>query len=419
MTYTFSDVIGFGGAFALGMVQSGFELRAKREIMNFGVKNAWANRPLLGWNWDAQVKPLTRRPDWDVYDTDVVTGNPPCAGFSTLTMAKYRGENAAINDCMWAFVSYAELAKPQIAAFESVQQAFSQGRGLMTTLRDKLEASTGKKYHLYHVLHNAISLGGPAIRPRYFWLVSQVPFGVEYPIPDVVPTFRETIGDLERMNLTWEKQPYRMPETWWSTRRRSPDGAVDGHMGRTLTEWGRINDIFDALDGDWPQGMRMEDALRTVWAKHGTLPPSWKGQQDRLVGRNFSMGANQAMRWYADTPCRVITGAALGVAIHPIENRLITHREAARIQGFPDTWRLWPVRDYKNLHRTHGKGIPVDAGRWLGYWIKRALDGEPGTMTGLPDRTRDRESVLQVDKGYKRALTRGGKRKHEFWSLSA
>lgn len=414
MSYTFSDVIGFGGAFALGMTQAGFEMRAKREIMNFGVKNAEGNRPLLGWNWDAQVKPLSREPEWDIIPTDVVTGNPPCSGFSVMTTSKYRGEDAAVNDCMWAFTSYVSKAKPYIAAFESVQQAWSQGRGLMRELRDYVERETGERYHLYHVVHNAISLGGPAVRPRYFWLISRIPFGMEFPEPDLVPTFRETVGDLRGMRRTWEKQPYKYPETWWSHRRRSPDGATDGHMDRRLSEYKRVMAIFDALDGDWPQGQNMETAAKRVYDRYGALPPIWESQTERLISRDWVMGPNQPVRWSMDKPCRVITGAALNVAIHPTEDRLITHREAARIQGFPDDWSIWPMRDYKRLHATWGKGIPVDAGRWLGYWMKRALDGDPGSMMGIPDG--DRESTLRLDKGYKKALERGGRRKHQFWA---
>ena len=181
MTYTFTDCIGFGGAFALGMTQAGFELRAKREIMNFGGPTCEGNRHILGWNWDLDTQKLSRRPDWDITHTDVVTGNPPCSGFSTMTSKHLRGTDAAINDCMWAFVSYVARAKPTIAAFESVQQAYVMGRPLMQQLRAYLEHETGLKYHLTHLFHNGLDHGGPANRPRYFWVVSQIPFGVEIP----------------------------------------------------------------------------------------------------------------------------------------------------------------------------------------------------------------------------------------------
>lgn len=413
MTYTFTDCIGFGGAFALGMTQAGFQMKAKREIMDFGVKTCEGNREILGWDWDAEVQKLSRRPAWDIAHTDVVTGNPPCSGFSTMTSKHLRGMDADVNDCMWAFASYVARAKPIMAAFESVQQAHVMGRDLMLRLRAMVEEETGIKYHLTHLYHNALDHGGPANRPRYFWVISQVPFGVEMPEPDAVPTLKEVIGDLKGLHPTWEKQPYRAPENWWSSRRRAPDALVDGHMGREMSDWERIRQMLEVTDGWWPQGMKQQDVMKAIYERDGKLPPIWESQTERLIAADWYMGVNQAMRWDENKPARVITGAALQCVIHPTEPRLITHREAARIQGFTDAWKIYPVRDVKHLHRTWGKGIPVDAGRWLGYWMKRALDGEPGTMIGQP--VGDRENLLRADKGFKRALERGGRRRHEFW----
>ena len=415
MPYTFTDCIGFGGSFALGMTQAGFELKAKREIKKFGVQACEGNREILGWDWNAEVQPLSRRPAWDIEHTDVVTGNPPCSGFSTMTSKHLRGEDAAVNDCMWAFASYVARAKPIIAAFESVQQAHVMGRGLMLRLRDYVEQETGLKYNLTHLYHNALDHGGPANRPRYFWVISQVPFGVEMPEPDLVPNLREVIGDLENLPETFEPQPYRSPDNWWSSRRRNPAGVVDGHMGRRMNDWERIRQMLEATDGWWPPGMKQQDVMKAIYDRDGKLPPIWESQTERLIKADWWMGVNQAQRWDYDKPARVITGAALQMVIHPTQPRLITHREAARIQGFPDYWKIWPVRDVKNLHMTWGKGIPTDAGRWLGYWIKAALDGEPGTMVGEP--VGDRERLIRADKGFKRALDRGARR-HEFWSPS-
>lgn len=413
MTYTFTDCIGFGGAFALGMTQAGFKMKAKREIMDFGIKTCEGNRHILGWDWDAEIQKLTRRPAWDIEHTDIVTGNPPCSGFSTLTSKHLRGADAKINDCMWAFASYVARAKPTIAAFESVQQAHKMGRDLMLALRDMVEKETGAQYHLTHLYHNALDVGGPANRPRYFWVISQVPFGVEIPEPDKVPTFKEVCGDLYNLHETWESQPYRSPDNWWSSRRRSPDGLVDGHMGRKMHAWTRVNDMLEATDGWWPQGMKQQDVMKAIYERDGKLPGVWEPALDRLLAADWYMGPNQVFRWKEENPARVVTGAALENLLHPTEPRFFTHREAARIQGFPDYWRLYPVRDVKHVHRTHGKGIPVDAGRWLGYWIKKALDGEPGTMIGQP--VGDRETLMRADRGFKRALERGGRRRHEFW----
>jgi site-specific DNA-cytosine methylase len=416
MTLRMVDCNGLGGGMMLGFHQNDFELLYRCGDLNLGAPIVEANRHIVGWDWKSHFTP---RPDewWVPDNVDMVVGSPPCAGFSTMSSREFRGIDSKANDHMKKFVAYAGRVAPAVAAFESVQQAFSQGRELMTLLRDKLEADTGHKYDLYHVLHNNASVGGAAVRARYFWMASRVPFGVEYPVPDKVPTLMESIGDLTHLQMTWEKQPYRAPDTWWSSRRRSPQGVVDGHITKGKIHDQRVRALMQWIDYQWAPGERLEDALLRCYRRYGKLPAEWKDAEPSIVKKNFELGFNQAKRWYPNRPAFVLTGAALEQAIHPTEPRTFTYREAMRIQGMPDDWRLWPVRDYKRLSICPGKGVPVDASRWFGHWVSESFAGRPGSMRGVPDRDRDREYVLQVDKGYKQALARGGYRVHELKKL--
>jgi site-specific DNA-cytosine methylase len=394
----FVDCNGLAGGASIGIIQAGGELVHRCGTLKLGHENMRANRPLTGWDWEDE---FSDDPTdwWAPQDVDLVIGTPPCSGYSTLTRADKRGQDADVNKHMNKLVQYAGRVAPPIVAFESVQQAFTTGRAHMQLLRDKLEADTGYRYDLIHVKHNNAVLGGAAQRKRYWWVASRIPFGMDPPIPLRVPTLTESIGDLRGLQSTWEKQPYVYPETWWSSRRRSNDGAVDGHSIRRLTHEKRVRALVDALDGEWPQGWREEDACRAVYKRYGRLPDAWKTQQDRLVRRGFDMGFNQMGRWYADLPARVLTGGALDQAMHPTELRMFTLREAMRIQGWPDTWRLWPIRDVATHPLFAGKGVPVDASRWLGVWVKEALEGRPGSMRGLP--VGDREFLLDSTHNYK------------------
>jgi site-specific DNA-cytosine methylase len=68
--------------------------------------------------------------------------------------------------------------------------------------------------------------------------------------------------------------------------------------------------------------------------------------------------------------------------IHPYENRMFTHREVARIMGFPDDWYILPLRGERQLPFTWGKGILVQCGRWIASWVQAALDGNPSDHKG-------------------------------------
>lgn len=400
----------------LGFHQNDFELLYRCGDLNLGAPIVEANRHIVGWEWKSHFTPHPKE-WWVPENVDAVVGSPPCAGFSTMSSKEFRGIDSKANDHMKRFVAYAGRVGPPVVAFESVQQAFSQGRELMTRLRDQLERDTGHKYDLYHVLHNNASVGGAAIRARYFWMASRIPFGVEYPVPDAVPTLMESIGDLQRLQMTWEKQPYRAPDTWWASRRRSPSGVVDGHVTKGKIHDLRIRALCAAVDDEWYPGEQLQSVLKRCYDRHGKLPEEWRDAEPSILKKNFELGFNQSKRWRGNKPAYVLTGAALEQAIHPTEPRTFTYREAMRIQGLPDDWRLWPVRDYKRLSICPGKGVPVDASRWFGHWVSESFAGHPGSMRGVPDRDRDREYVLQVDKGYKTALARGGYRVHELKRL--
>lgn len=307
---------------------------------------------------------------------------------------------------MWDFASYVAKCMPQIAIFESVQQAYSEkggGRQLMRDLHAKLEADTGIAWGLYHVLHNNASVGGAAIRRRYFWLVTRVPFGIELPDVQRVPTLMDVIGDLQGMHDTWERQPYRRPPTWWSEPLRNDWGSTCGHTWRKTPYVKRALDLIPGA-GPWATKEIISQVARRHYAMYGALPESWDNTKtEKLVASDFNMGYNQLIRWNGEKMARVITGGGLDLVMHPTEDRTMTHREIARIQGFPDDWLIRPLKGASGLQLTWGKGIPVHCGRWIAGWARRALEGNPGSYVG--DRAGEREWVINVTDAYRSATS--------------
>lgn len=396
--------MGFAGGFTLGVVQAGFKLVGKRELKGgFGVANCEANRHLLGANWSTEVgEPVT----WSVPagGVDVVFGNPPCSGFSVMSSKSFRGADSKINHCMWAFAEYVTRAKPKIAVFESVQQAYNSadGKELMRRLREFVEERTGERWHLYHVRHNAYSVGGAAQRRRYFWLISRVPFGIEIPRPTVLPALNDIIGDLAALHITWQAQPYRAPAHPWTEHLLNPVGTVDGHVNLNNPLTRRLGDLMNGVE--WRAGESIATVVKRHYTEHGCLPASWAGSEAKLVAKNFIMGFTTPTRWNGANHARVITGGSLQMVIHPWQNRLITHREAARVLGFPDNWNILPLRGVPGLHMTWGKGISVQCGQWIAGWVRRALDGEPGSVTGTA--LGERESDIDVTHSWREGTDR-------------
>lgn len=387
--YRFAACQSFAGGFDLGMVQAGFELAHKVEQKGgFGGANCLANRHLLGYDWGFQAGDHR---EWESVDVDVIAANPPCSGFSAMTDRRHRGVDARVNSCMWVLMEYAARVRPQVVVMESVRAAYTTGRELMTALRAKLEELSGLQYDLYHVFQDALELGGAARRPRYFWVASRVPFGVDYPRVRT-PLLWEIWDDLRGHAITWQRQPYRRPPTWWAERERvRSDVAFDGHATQGGLPTRRALDLleFAERDGGWPVGWPIGKVARRVYETFGELPSSWNGMRDRLLANDFHLGFTTLIRWNPERPARVITGSALELVLHPYEPRTITHREAARVMGFPDAWRILPLHGVSGLKATWGKGITVQCGKWIGEQVRNALDGLPGSVVG--DVVGDRE----------------------------
>lgn len=450
------SVHGFSGGFELGTVQAGWDFVGKKgRGVGFGVLNCLANRHMLGGDgWEADSGDPTR---WTLIDdVDMVFGNPPCSGFSTLSRSDFRGNDSSINECMWELVRYAGRVDPQIVIFESVQQTLRQGIELMRQLHAELERLTGLSYDLIHVLHNNAGLGGVAQRKRYFWVASRVPFGVESPDLQYLPTLGDMLHDLSPLGLTMEKQQYpgaychcplhahhpdRDPHfevncgkvrvlgasRWSDEEMHDGTGFVDGHdtlHSPTLT---RVEELC-ATGIPWNEGETMGSVMKKHYEKFGYLPPSWEynttkqvngkivmlTKAQRLIETDFFMGVNQPFRWYWERMARVITGGACHLVLHPKLDRTLTQREAARIQGFPDAWKIWPVRFAPDLGPGWGKGVPVHSGRWIAEWAKRSIEGNPGSLKGnhiqeywkkMPAPPADllgRESVIDITNSWQR-----------------
>jgi len=398
MSYRFADCQGFAGGMAVGATQAGFQLVGKTEKPGgFGLPLMEANRRFLGDSWQAQIGDPV---DWEPVTADVVVGTPPCAAFSGMSVGTAaHGVHSSINNCMRDLIGYAVKVRPLAVVMESVGQAYSQGITLMRELNETLNAGTGLRYHATHVLQNNWLLGGATKRRRYFLVLSRVPFGVEFEPPTRLATVGDAIGDLTDLSLSWEPQLYQSPPTWWSLGQVSAStGKVDGHhlpVGGVDYQ----KRVMDLVTGDravpWPVGDSEEEVLRRYYETNGELPESWHydGKASRsglghltrdkqLIEKGFKVGGfSRPRHWPWDEPGRVINGAGPFMVWHP-HNRFATHREVARLMGFPDDYLIEPCKDVRALGSFWGKGTSVHPARWVMTWLRQSLDGNPGSLIG-------------------------------------
>lgn len=415
MTLSFVDIHGLGGGLSLGAARAGWRM-VHRAGLSFGKKSVQANRDHFEGSFTEAYDDDNNENLWaldDVGQVDAVFGVPPCSGFSPISAREYRGVDSPANACMWSLIRGAAKVEPAVVVFESVQPAFTQGRPLMQALRAELEERTGIQYGLWHVKHNALNVGGAANRARYFFVASAVPFGVDRTPIDRVPSVLESIGDLRSLAIQWEAQPYWSDGTWFSEPYRDYKLGVDGHMTRDSIHARRMASLHDEIH--WEPGKdeawaiqqawnKMEKQLPEVWAENGRLEKVAAKLNALREGEDLNIGFNGSFRWRPTRTAYVTTGDAANKIIHPTEPRLLTARELARVIGFPDTWKIEPLRNDSKQWSYWGKCVSVPCGEWIAGWAAAAIEGSPGDDTG--ELIGDREWLIDHNKLHKPALDR-------------
>lgn len=385
-TYRFVDCQGLAGAWTLGTVRTGrFELvHRTSQPGDFGDDAMDLNRPLVGDGWEQQSGPA---PEWEPFSgVAYVCGTPPCSGFSLMNASKKenaRGPDSPINSCMRDLAQYGARmvgadGRPgaEIISFESVQQAFSTGRGLMQTLRDLVEEESGQSYDLTHVMMSGASVGATQARHRYYWVAHRVPFGVDHPEPRRVGTYRDAIGDLGGLDLTWDKQPYLQAPTEWVEEfdLRSSDGRVSCHIPYT-DQNNRLVQLLGEVIDQWQPGQKLKPLIASLDSPPPTLLKRFP--YDESNWRDLR-GWQWPVRVHPDRPGYVIAGHGASKFVHYNEPRYLTIRELTRLMGYPDDWE-WPEGiSVGNASKYVGKCCPVTSGQWISDWVAKSLDGEPG-----------------------------------------
>jgi site-specific DNA-cytosine methylase len=438
MTINIVDVNGLNGALALGVVKAGAKLSARTGYLTLGQPIINANSHLWGDDWVDDLMPEEAH-NWEAWpvrsSADIVTAVPPCSGFSVLTgkagagkgagAAAQRNADHPMNDCMWSSARYAARHSPDVFMFESVTGAFKIGRGLMQNLRDELEKISGERYTLTHWLHDGCVMGAPTSRQRYMFVAvkGDAPFAVtpvdDYAVENFTPMW-EAVRDLEGLKIQMPDQPLvnaKRAGDWGRARHRA-DGAVDGLWFYTGLWTRRILGTVTALRDHgniWPEGGGQSNAMRKLYQIGGEVQLSQVLENPdlakRFIDNDFNFGPYAASREVRKAMNTLIAGGGTGNHIHPTEDRFLTYRELARVQGWPDDLRIdfdTSVYGKEKLESVWGKAVGCLVGEHAGSEAVDWVNGNTaGKMSG--ELIGDREWLID-DLDHSRRLRRENSR---------
>jgi len=309
----------------------------------------------------------------EIPKADVVIGGPPCQGFSLLNKNR---ENDPRKELWRPYLAVVERCGASIFVMENVPQllgTFEHG--------EIVEAARSIGFQVWHDKLNAADYGVPQTRIRAFII------GCKFADPSLLFPPRRTHfnpnGDGKQLTIPFNKEEYLTKSARWKTVKDAiadlppPEGTeirnveppLDLHFGRNPTELSRKR--YRAIPHE---GMNRFDLQRIA---PELTPKCWI--------RKKSGGTDLFGRLWWDKPSVTIRTEFFkpekGRYLHPEQHRPITHREAARFQSFPDSFKF--LGSKIEIAKQIGNAVPPLLAARLADVVRLLLDQKYGQWTSF------------------------------------
>ncbi len=289
---------------------------------------------------------------------DVVIGGPPCQGFSLLN--KQRSGDAR-RQLWWHFMEVVERTGARVVVMENVPQLLNSAEFVQILQRFR---ELGFEHLMAHVL-GAANYGVPQTRKRVIVMASRTG-PIALPIPTHLSAAR-----MEKLN------GWRGPELQpWRDVREALRGLRKPHGTEIRRDVTPTNEL---QFGRSPTAVSLE--------RYAAVPPG--GNRFDLQAnrpditpacwiRKTSGGTDLFGRLWWDRPSVTIRTEFFkpekGRYLHPDQDRPITHREAARLQSFPDGFRFSGTKI--EIAKQIGNAVPPLLSYSIAARVRACLEGK-------------------------------------------
>lgn len=340
---TVIDLYAGVGGLSLGAIRAGFDLALAVEWDKHAMKAHEINFPKFKHlNTDIAKlsgKKLLKEARLAEGELDGLIGGPPCQGFSVIGSRNHLDPR---NDLFVKFFKLVKECKPRFFVAENVLGILGEQ---YDTIRKNALKQVENDYEVLEPMKlKASDFGAPTSRERVFFI------GYRH----------DSISELTKEDF--EKQKVAEITT--------VDKALQGLPTRINSEWLNEEDSWRPVkplsssyfkkyvDGNIPEGMGDEEAVRK-YKKEGLISGNFGTRHSPKVYKRYKAlkpgqadSVSRSVRLKPNGLCptlRAGTGSDKGSyqavrPVHPTADRVITPREAARLQGFPDWFQFAPSK---------------------------------------------------------------------------
>ncbi len=362
------------GGFSLGAELAGFHSLAAVDIdpmLQSGFKKNFPRTKAI----QGDVGQISRS-DWRQIIGDVrpdgIIGGPPCQGFSRIGK---RSKDDPRNTLIHHFYRHVEELQPKFFLMENVEGLLDEGS--RDVLMSAIERVTGRYNILGPLVVNAADFGAATSRRRVI-VVGYNPNDCD---PLTVEQLLPTIGKYATVADAIADLPVPIEV--------SDDSEDFGWARYPNISSGNLSSYARALRSAPPEGLGWAEAIQ--WHEKKFVSGLFETRHTAAVAKRYSkiengkrdpISRSQRLEWNGQCPTlRAGTGAEKGSfqavrPLHPCEARVITVREAARMQAFPDWFVFHPTKWHS--FRMIGNSVSPSVSYGLLSKLLRAVDSGLG-----------------------------------------
>lgn len=330
------DLFSGVGGLSLGATRAGFDVKLAVEIDPHAIATHKINFPKSA-HLHGDIAKLSSSTIKDVIGEnttiDGVIGGPPCQGFSSIGKGN---PDDLRNELYSHFFRIVDEIKPTFFLAENVPGIMQEK---YSSIREAALGIVSDSYFLLKpITIKASDYGAPTIRTRIFFLGIRKDVKIDL----TEDLFRPSSIDSVTVEQALKGLPEEIDDSW----QKEEDGwkSIDrSFLGKFYTDlWANIPDgvgdpeSISKLEENLVSGCLGTVHMASIKTRYGGLK---FGETDK-ISRSTRLDPNG----FCPT-LRAGTGSDKGSyqavrPIHPHQARVITPREAARLQGFPDWFRF-------------------------------------------------------------------------------
>ena len=367
------DLFAGAGGLSLGFRMAGADVVAALEIDRWAAETYRFNHP----NARVLETDITKVSGAQISELQklkprIIIGGPPCQGFSQSNIVA-RDPKDPRNSLFKEFLRFVESLRPPLCLIENV-------KGLLGTFTDSgvsvldliHRCFEDLGYDCHSRLLDAVHFGVPQKRERLFIVAVDSELKCQFRWPRHSHSFETSVG-ISEAQTSFEHLSLPKAVSLWDAISDLPQQTFDVFDASVAYRSDPVNAYQALLRVDAPpviynhEPMRHTNRIVERFAHIGYgeseehsplhLKPRRRGNANLP---STSVYSQNSRRQRPDQPCNTIVASSHTNYIHPFLNRNFTVREMARIQSFPDAYRLLGKRAVLSKKLSEKKGLHSD-----------------------------------------------------------